>query len=211
MLKYLFTFITAFVLLTQTVSAEDYVAGTHYEVLPSAVTTRDNSKIEVVELFWYGCSHCFNFEPAVAAWQSKLPADVDFHQMPAVWHPTMALHAKAFYAAKALGIHDKIHQPFFNILNVQKKKLKDPEAVANFFAQYGVDKKDFEKTFNSFGVNSQLSLAKSRALSYRIQGTPEMVVNGKYRISTNMTGSQANMLKVANFLIAQERAILAKK
>lgn len=204
------TFFTVLVFWVQPVFADEYVAGTHYEVLPSPVKTRDSSKIEVIELFWYGCSHCFHFEPLLGAWKSKLPADVDFHYVPAIWHKTMELHARAFFTAQALGVEDKMHDILFNTLNVQRKKLNDEESIANLFVQQGVSKKDFEKTFNSFGVNSQIALTKSRALSYRIQGTPEMIVNGKYRLSGSMTGSQAKMLEVANFLIAKERAELPK-
>lgn len=210
MLKVMLTLFTAFVFFAQPVSAQDYIAGTHYEVLATPVKTRDAKKIEVVELFWYGCSHCFKFEPMVEAWKKQQANDVDFHRIPAIWHKTMSLHAQAFYTAQALKILDKIHHPLFTLMNVKKKKMKDEASIAEFFATQGVDKKTFEKTFNSFGVKSQLSLAKSRALSYHLQGTPEIVVNGKYRISSNMTGSQANMIKVADFLVSKERAALAK-
>lgn len=202
-------FFSLLMLLAQPAVADEYIAGTHYEVLPAQVITRDKNKIEVVELFWYGCVHCFHFEPVIGAWKAKLATDVDFHQVPAMWNPTMSLHAQAFYTAKSLGVLDKIHQPFFAYLNVQKKSLKDIDDLADFFAQYGVDRENFRKTFNSFGVTSQLNLADSRARSYRIQGTPEMVINGKYRISSSMSGSQAKMLEVAEFLIAKERAALS--
>lgn len=193
-----------------TANAENYVAGTHYEVLKTPIATRNKKKIEVVEVFWYGCSHCFDFEPALVVWKSKLPADVDFYQVPAMWSPAMKLHAQGFYVAKALGILDKIHQPFFNALNLEKKRLNDEDALARFFSTYGVNKDTFDKTFNSFAVTSQVDLADSRARSYGIQGTPEIVVNGKYRVSSALTGSQANMLKVASFLVEKERAALPK-
>jgi len=192
------------------VNATEYVAGKDYEVLPSAVATRNKAKVEVVEVFWYGCSHCFAFEPGLKAWQKTLPAYADFYQMPAMWSPVMKLHAQGFYVAKALGMLDKIHEPFFSALNVEKKKLADKDTMAAFFARFGVDKATFDKTISSFGVESQVSLAESRARSYRIQGTPELIVNGKYRVSTSMTGSQPNMLKVASYLIEKEKAMLPK-
>lgn len=211
-MKSLVIFIASCVLAVQAVSvnAENYVAGKHYEVLPSPIATRNKKKIEVVEVFWYGCSHCFDFEPMIVAWKARLTNDVDFYQMPAMWSPVMTLHAQGFYTAKALGILDKVHQPFFNTLNLEKKRINDQEALARFFSSLGVNKSAFDKTFNSFGVTSQVSLAESRARSYRIQGTPEVIVNGKYRVSSTMAGSQANILKVASFLIEKERAALPK-
>ena len=212
-MKLLSMFFLALVLLVPSlnVNARSYEAGKHYEVLPKPVVTRNKNKVEVVEVFWYGCSHCFAFEPMVSAWKAKLPAYADFHQVPAMWNAPMKLHAQGFYVAKSLGMLDKIHQPFFSLLNVEKKRVNDKEALAAFFARFGVDKATFDKTFNSFGVTSQLSLAESRAASYRIQGTPEMIVNGKYRISSSMAGSQAGMLDVASFLIEKEQAALPKQ
>lgn len=210
MQKVILTLLSLLVLAAQPVIAEEYIAGTHYEVLPEQVATRDKNKIEVVELFWYGCSHCFHFEPLVKAWKSKLANDVDFHQLPAMWNKRMAIHAQAFFTAQALGVLDKIHDPFFARLNIEKKPLDSEDDLAVFFAQYGVDKKNFQKTFNSFGITSQLNLADSRARSYHIQGTPEIIVNGKYRVSSTMSGSQAKMLEVADYLIAKERASTSK-
>lgn len=204
--KILIAAVTALLMMFQVAQADEYKAGTHYEVLPAPVATRDKNKIEVVELFWYGCPHCFTFEPMLKNWASKLDDDVDFHQIPAVWNKTMDLHARAFFTANALKVLDKVHEPFFKALNVERKRLNNKESIANFFAQFGVEKAAFEKTFNSFGINSQVKLAESRASSYRMQGTPEMVVNGKYRIAGSLAGSHENMLKVANFLIEKERA-----
>lgn len=122
----------------------------------------------------------------------------------------MKLHAQGFYVAKSLGILEKAHMPFFNTLILEKKRINDEESLARFFATLNIDKNTFYKTLNSFGVNSQVSLAESRGKSYRIQGTPELIINGKYRVSSTMAGNQANMLKVASFLVEKERATLPK-
>lgn len=211
-MKSIVVFVAACVFAMQsfTVNADNYIAGKHYEVLPTPVTTRNKNKIEVLEVFWYGCSHCFDFEPMLVSWKSKLPNDTDFYQMPAMWNPVMVLHAQGFYTAKALGILDKVHQPFFNALNVEKKRINNQAALASYFTTFGVDKKTFDKTFNSFGVTSQVALANSRAKSYRIQGTPEIIINGKYRVASSMAGNQPEMLKIASFLIEKERAALPR-
>lgn len=207
--KFLIAALAAMFMLVQAVQADEYIAGKHYEVLPSPVATRDKNKIEVVELFWYGCSHCFTFEPMLKNWAAKLDDDVDFHQVPAIWNKTMELHARAFYTANALKVLDAIHDPFFKALNVERKRLSNKDSIASFFAQYGVDKAVFDKTFTSFGINQQVKLAESRATSYRMQGTPEIVVNGKYRVAGSLAGSHESMLKVASYLVEKERA--AKK
>jgi protein dithiol oxidoreductase (disulfide-forming) len=186
--------------------AAKYVAGTHYFRLNQPVRTQDPSRIEVVEVFWYGCIHCFHLDPLIKAWQKKLQADVDFHRSPALWNGPMAIHAQAFYAAQALGVLDKMHDPLFEALNVRRKALSDVDQLAAFFAEHGVDEKAFRKAFGSFVVQSNVKQADARARSYRIEGTPELIVNGKYRVSGKSAGGQEKMLPVVDFLIARERA-----
>lgn len=204
------TVVLSLIILSQFAVAQEYKAGKHYEALPVPVATQDKKRIEVVEVFWYGCSHCFNFEPIIHAWEKKQEDDVLFRQSPAVWNGTMKLHARAFFTAKALGVSDELDAAIFNEMNVKRSRLKDESVIAGLFVKNGIDKDKFSKTFNSFGVTSQVSLAESRAKSYRVQGTPELIVNGKYRVSSTMTGNQADMLKVVDFLIAEERKKLAK-
>ncbi len=187
------------------VMAEDYVAGQHYQVLANPVPTLNADKIEVVELFWYGCPHCFKFEPLLDKWSATLADDVDFSHSPAMWNERMTTHAKIFYTAEVLGVQDKAHNAVFTTMNVENKKLLDEDEIAALFATFGVSKKDFSKAFNSFGVSSSTRQADARARGYKITGTPEMVVNGKYRISGSTAGSQAKMLDVANYLIEKER------
>lgn len=190
---------------------ETYEAGKHYQVLSTPVKTVDPNKIEVAEVFWYGCGHCFHFEPAIQKWKKTLADDVVFVPVPAMWRKNpMEAHAKVLYTAKALGVLDKIHEPFFKALNVERKRLGSEKELADWFAGYGIDKDKFSKAFNSFGVVSQVNQANAKVRGYKIQGTPEIIVNGTYRISGRMAGSQEDMLKVAEFLIDKIRAKRAK-
>lgn len=186
-------------------SEPTYQEGKAYERLESPLPTRHPDKIVVTEFFWYGCIHCFHFEPMLEAWQAKLPADVVLERSPAIWNDRMRLHAKAYYTAKALGVLDKVNQPLFNALNVAGKSLATEEEIGQIFEANGVSKEDFDKTFNSFGVASEVRQADARARSARITGTPELTVNGTYRISGELAGGQADMLKVADFLIDKIR------
>ncbi len=190
-------------------AAPKYVEGTHYVRLAQPVRTADPSRIEVTEVFWYGCIHCFHLEPLVNDWKKAQKPDVDFQRSPAMWNQTMAVHAQAFYAAQALGVLGKLHGPLFAALNEERKKLDNEDELAAFFAAHGVKEADFRKMFNAFAVESSVKQADARARSYGITGTPELVVNGTYRISGRTAGSPAEMLKVADFLVERERAARA--
>ncbi|MCB1615395.1 MAG: thiol:disulfide interchange protein DsbA/DsbL [Pseudomonadales bacterium] len=183
-----------------------YQAGTDYIVLDNPIRVADPSKIEVVEVFWYGCGHCFHFEPIIEPWVKQLPEDVNFVPMPVIWNETTELHARMFYTAKQLNKLDELHSVLFNAMNIEKKKLTKQSVIQQLFEKQGIDKKDFENAFSSFSVSSQVRLAGSRVQSYGIEGTPEIVVNGKYRVSARLTGSQEKMLEVVDFLVNVERA-----
>ena len=187
-------------------SAGDYVEGTHYDLITPAIRTVEPDKIEVAEFFWYGCGHCYNFEPMIVQWKKTLADDVNFVGSPAMWNPLMELHAKAFYAADALGVLDTMHPVLFQAMNVDRKKLGSQAEIAELFAANGVAVEDFNKAIDSFGVGSQVRQANSRARAAKITGTPALMVNGKYHISSRKAGSQANMLKIAEYLIERERA-----
>ena len=189
-----------------TAQAEEWVEGEHYDTISPAIRGTDADKIEVTEFFWYGCGHCYNFEPQITQWKKTLGDDVVVKGSPAMWNGLMQVHAKAFYTAEALGVLDKVHMPLFQAINVDRKRLADADDLGALFAANGVDREAFEKMFNSFGVGSQVRQADARARAARIAGTPELMVAGKYRISTRKAGGQANMLKIASYLIEKERA-----
>ena len=187
-------------------AGETYVEGENYDLITPPVRTANPDKIEVAEFFWYGCGHCYTFEPMIAAWKKTLPEDVAFRGSPAMWNKLMELHARAFYAAEVLGVLEQMNPVLFQAMNVDGKRLSSESEVQDLFVANGVDAEKFTKAFNSFGVTSQVNQASARAKAAQITGTPAIMVNGKYHISTRKAGSQADMLKVADFLIAKERA-----
>jgi len=187
-------------------SAKTFEEGKQYNVITPAIRTANPDKIEVVEFFWYGCGHCYNFEPVIGHWKKSLGDDVEFKGSPAVWAPQMELHSKMYFAAEVLGVLDKMHLVLFQAMNVDKKRLQSESEIAALFVANGVSEEDFSKAFNSFGVSSMVRQATARARAAKISGTPEMMVNGKYRISTRMGINQGEMLEVVEFLIEKERA-----
>src|SRR5690554_6582272 len=113
-----------------------YVAGTHYTELPAPVRTNDASKVEVLEVFWYGCGFCFQFQPLVEGWAEEAPEYVDYIRFPAIWNDLMRVHAQAYYTAESLGVVDKVHEPIFNAINVQNNRLQNERQLAALFAQH---------------------------------------------------------------------------
>ena len=190
---------------------EQYQAGVHYEILPQAVRTADPSKIEVNEVFSYTCGHCYNFQDAIEPWIETLPADVDFQRTPAIWSTALEPYARAYYTALMLDALHQVHTPIFEAFHLKKQRFSGEKDFAEVFVTAGVDVQKFSKAFNSFGMTSLVNQAKARVRSYRTQGTPEIVVNGKYRVSTRNTGGFSGMLSVAEFLIQKERAQITKK
>lgn len=188
---------------------ERYVAGTHYTELPNPVNTRDASKVEVLEAFWYGCSHCFRFEPLLTAWEESAPDDVDVVRFPALWNDLMKIHAQVYYTAEALGKLDVLHTPVFNAINLQGNRLQNERQIGSLFAEYGVAAEDFEKAFNSFSVRTKVNQAEKRMQDYQIRSTPNMIVNGKYLVTTGQNvRTQEEMLEVVEFLVEKERLTL---
>jgi len=189
---------------------EKYVAGTHYIELAAPVNTNDSSKVEVLEAFWYGCSHCFRFEPLIANWEATAGEDVDFVRFPAMWNALMEIHAQVYYTAEAMDALDTVHEPVFNAINIEGNRLQNENQIGALFAKYGISEDDFGKAFNSFTVRTKVNQAKQRMQAYEIRSTPNMIVNGKYLVTTGETvRTQAEMLEVVDFLVEKERQQLS--
>jgi len=167
-----------------------------------------NGKIEVVEVFGFVCPACASFQPQLAAWKAKLPADVRFTYVPALFGNMWDDYAKAFYTAQALGIEDKSHDDLYRAIHIEQtlkgERGRDSlEDIAKFYAKYGVNAETFISTMNSFTIAGKTSKAKQFALRSQIQGTPSLIVNGKYLVKGT---SRDDQLRIADQLIAQERA-----
>ncbi|MCS5564173.1 MAG: thiol:disulfide interchange protein DsbA/DsbL [Oleiphilaceae bacterium] len=186
-------------------SADTWEEGTHYQKLDTPVRTDSNGKVEVAEVFWYGCPHCYNFKPVVEAWEEGLAEDVEFVMMPAALGRSWEPHARAYYALEAMDQLDKVHDALFEALAGERRPLNTPEALADFVAGYGVDADAFLKNYQSFGVNARMQQAQSKIRGARITGVPTMLVNGKYKVSASMAGSHEATLEVVDYLVAKER------
>jgi protein dithiol oxidoreductase (disulfide-forming) len=182
-----------------------YVDGVHYNTINEPVRTADPNKIEVTELFWYGCQHCYAFEPLLESWVEKLPSDVAFVRSPGMWNDMMKTHAQIFYTTMELGVFDKLHSVTFNAIHQQRNYLETEAAIKALFEAQGVAAADFDRAWKSFTVSSAVRQADTRFRAYGARGVPNLVVNGKYLVSAGDSVSQTDMLRIADFLIQKER------
>ena len=198
LLVFLFLFVNSAFL-----QAADFNEGTHYKKLqPQPTDTGD--KIEVLEFFWYGCTHCYSFEPFIKSWGKTKPANVEFVRVPAIFRPDWEVQARAYYALSNMGIIEDLHGKIFEAINKGKKQLNKIELMADFVEKNGVNRKEFIKEYNSFSVDGMVRKAKKKQKAYKIQGVPSVAVNGKYLTGGSMAGSYDNLIKVMNHLIEKE-------
>lgn len=188
------------------VHAQPWVAGEHYRVLDNPVRTASDNGVEVAEVFWYGCPHCYNFKPLAEAWEAEAPDYINYVKLPAALGRSWEPHAYAFYALEAMGELDKVHDALFDALAGERRHLNTPEALADFVAGYGVNAEKFLENYNSFGVRARVQQAQAKIRGARITGTPTMLVDGKYVVSASMAGSHENTLKVVEYLAEKERS-----
>lgn len=193
-----------------TVATPPFEAGKHYTVLsPAQPTSADAGKIEVAEVFMFGCPGCFGFEPHIQGWLERKADYVEFVRIPAPWNPAAVLHARAYYTAEALGKVAEIEGPFFQEFHTKRNYLDTEAKLAEFFGRFGVDAATFKSTFNSFAVNAKLKRAEELIKRYRVQSTPAVVVNGKYLTSGQLAGSYDAWFAIIDDLAARERAAAA--
>ena len=186
--------------------AADLTEGVQYKSLRPAVPTNvAPGKVEVVEVFWYACGHCYLLEPRLAAWEKKgKPANVQLVRMPAMWNEVLKTHARLFYTIEVLG-KPQLHDEAFREINVRGNRLETPEKIEAFLTARGVSKADFQKTFTGFAVESKLARAADLNKRYRITSTPTVVVNGKYVTDASMAGSEDKLFEVITALAAREK------
>jgi protein dithiol oxidoreductase (disulfide-forming) len=188
-------------------SAIDLQEGEQYTLLkPAQPTDVAPGKVQIVEVFWYACSHCFAIQPKVDAWLKKgKPAYVEFVQMPAMWNDLVKTHARVFYTAELLGKLPQLNDEIFREINVKRDRMDTPETIEAFFVSHGVSKADFQKAFSSFAVESKLRQAEELNRRYKITGTPTWVVGGKYVTDVKMAGSEDAIFEVLNALAAKAK------
>jgi protein dithiol oxidoreductase (disulfide-forming) len=192
---------------TPATSAKFKEGANYVRLVPTQATSVAPGKVEVVEVFWYGCGHCFTLDPSLEAWRTRgKPANVEFVRVPAMWNDTLRMHARVFYTAELLGKLEQLHTPIFREIHVKNNPLNSVEKVTAFFRENGVSTDEFQKAFSSFAVEAKLQRADVLNRRYRIESVPSLVVNGKYKTDVGMAGSEPQLYQLIGELAASESA-----
>ena len=176
-----------------------------YKRIKPAMPTQSGDKIEVLEVFWYGCPHCYAFEPYVENWLKSLPADVEFRRVPGVLNRNWMPHARAYYTAEKLGVLERVHIPLFQALHKQRQRIFTEDELREFFIDKGVDGDAFTRAYHSQAVEIKVKQAYLSARRAGLTGVPAVIVNGKYLIGASTAGSYENLLGTIDQLIDKER------
>jgi len=180
------------------------VEGQQYVRLSQPQPVLVPGKIEVIEFFWYGCPHCYAFEPQLEAWVKKLPPDVAFRRVPVAFRDEpFTAHQRIFYALEALGQVDAMQMKVFNAIHRDHDRLDKPADIAAFMQKNGIDGAKFTELYNSFGVQTKTRQARTLTEAYKIDGVPALGINGQYYTSGSLAGSNEGMLTVADYLIGK--------
>lgn len=157
--------------------------GKDYKILSTIQPTHKDGKIEVLEFFFYGCSHCFKMHPAISTWAKKLPKDVEFVYVPTIFNSAWEPMARTYYTLELLGQQKRLHDDLYNAWNINNIDLSDEAKITEFVGQRGVDRKKFGEIYNSFAMQSMVTRSKQLSQTYTIRGTPSLIIDGKYLIS----------------------------
>lgn len=175
-----------------------------YQLIDPPLRTADESKVEVLEYFWFGCPHCYAFEPTINKWKANKPEHVNFIREAPPLNPSWLPHSQAFYAAEVMGVTDKVFEPIFDAIHKEKRALRSPKALAKFVGELGVDSEQFQKTMNSFAVDARIRQSMQKARASGITGVPTIVIAGKYVTSNSLAGGHEGIISVIDRMVAEE-------
>ena len=190
-----------------------YQEGRHYQrLMPTQPTVGGADKIEVAAFFWYGCPHCFDFEPYINNWDKQKPATARFVRIPAMWNSMVKRHAQLYYTAEVLSrngviengaaFHDAVYQAYHR----QGNRLMSDAAIQKIFERFGVSAEEFSRTWASFEVAQKMRVGEDLARRYSVANVPTVVVNGKYRTGSSEAGGYTNLIELIDELVARESA-----
>ncbi len=184
--------------------ATNWVAGTNYFLIDPPQPTATGNNVEVLEVFSYACPHCAHFQPYAEQLKQSLPVGAVFGYMPAIFNPSWEPYARAYYTAESLGIVDQTHQALFDALHRDHLPMRTIEDLSEFYAQHGVEKAKFLAASGSFEVESKLSRAQKIVKADGVDGTPSIVVDGKYRATGQSAGGYPQLIELVDWLVKKE-------
>ena len=202
MKRILFTCL-AFCLLSLPASAQEVAEGVNFVRLSEPQSVQTGEKIEVLELFWYKCPHCYKLEPYLKRWLKNKPDNVEYLRMPAILNDSWAFDAHAFYTMEALGLTKLLHDAYFDAIHEERKRIFTPEHFADWAATHGADRQAVLETFTSFGVSAKVTYASDMTRRYQTNGVPTIIVDGTYQTKVSMAGGPNELIDLINHLAAK--------
>lgn len=187
-------------------ASTEFDEGIEYRAIPEPQRAEPGDDVEVLELFWYGCPHCYHLEPSIERWLETKPDGVTFRRLPAAASSRWIPHAKAFFAAEQLGVVDQLHEPLFKAMHEQQRKLFDDEQLIAFAAEQGIDEAAFRNAYQSFPVDMKVRQSAELVRRYQLSGVPAIVVNGAYMTGVTEAGGRDRLFDVVDFLVAKEQS-----
>ncbi len=169
-------------------------------VLPIPQPVKVKGKVEVIEFFWYGCPHCYDFEPELTAWVKRQPKDVIFRRVPVAFRDYFMPHSQMFYALEAMGKGDALNEKVMYAMHKENKRLMTENEIADWVTVQGIDRDAFLVTYRSFAVVSKARAARQLADAYQIDGAPTIVMQGRYMTSPSIAGTKAKTILVMDYL-----------
>ena len=201
--------VMAFGLSVVSAQEEQFIEGGHYELLDEVQPVQTGEKIEVVEMFWYRCPHCFRLEPYLIEWQKNMPDNAQYVPIPALLSEKWEFHARAYYTFEALGVLDPLHGLMFKAIHEQRLQINSVESLAAWAEENGVSGQLILDTFDSFAVENKINFANVMSRKYGITGVPAIIVDGRYRTSVSLAGGHDKLIEVINFLIEKAAQVRA--
>ena len=184
--------------------AQKYEEGLDYRVLPVAQPVEAKGKVEVIEFFWYGCPHCYDFDPDLRSWVKRQPKDVVFRRVPVAFRDDFLPHSQLFYTLQVMG-KSNLDIKVMDTIHHSNNHLLTESEIADWAVAQGLDRNTFLTTYHSFAVVSKVRAAKQLAEAYRIDGVPTVVIQGKYVTSPSIAGTKAKALMVMDYLVEKVR------
>ncbi len=182
------------------------VDSTKYKPVREQMTVTTGDKIEVAELFWFGCSHCYALEPALKEWKKNIPANAEFKKVPALFSARWEFHGQAFYTMQALDVPEDAYDQFFSEIHVKRKQMNNINQLVAFLKLYDKTEEQVKSAFNSFDVNNKMRAAKKITRQSGANGVPSLIVDGKYLTSQQLSGGTGQMFQVVNQLVGKAAA-----
>lgn len=183
--------------------ADEFKEGEQYQVIKDPIpTSAPEGKVEVTELFWYGCPHCLALEPTIEKFLKEKPENIYFQRMPATLSPRWVYHARLFYAGQMLDPtgEKRMHAKIFEAIQKQHRRIDNDDATLRFFVDNGFTADQVKKVLNSMEMSTAMAHADEVGAKSGADSVPSIIVNGKYLTSPSMVGGEEQLLKVINYL-----------